>query len=313
MVEFVEPFDGHAARSGHFVYRLLGVPACGCEEGDCALHGLDGYLLGLLWVEAHFAAAFHLGADVSHDVGDAAGCHHHAGTDEVFADDHRVAVNGVEVFYCLEAFICCSCAFGDEAHAGAKLCCDVRNDIEELSVTAQFFGEVDGGEVGCIGDDDLVVEVEHVLHFGKHEFHEPWLDDEDNDVGIFHRFDVVGRGVDGWVFLLKLGKQCLVFVGNGDVADLAAFCPSFDECAAHVASANDSEFHNFVLIKFICIFAQSYAKLCVPQNKRLFFSFIKGDEVCTLLYYSVSRCGAFVDAFGGCEVADEEGDESPIH
>ena len=105
MVEFVETFDGHATRGGHLVDSLFRMPTCSLEEGNCPLHGLQGDLFGLMGIEAHLATTFHLGTNVTHHIGNATRCHHHAWTHEVFCHNKGVTINGIEFLHCLQALI----------------------------------------------------------------------------------------------------------------------------------------------------------------------------------------------------------------
>ena len=118
-----------------------------------------------------------------------------------------------------------------------------------------------------------------MLHLCQHHLHEPRFHDEHHDVGIFHSLHVVGGGVECRVFLLELGKKCLILVCNRNVANLSAFCPSFDERAAHIASANDCKFHKFYdLLIFMRNFAQSYDEASEKSN---LFEFFRAKVTCT--------------------------------
>ena len=249
MIKFVESLDGHATRSGDFVNGLFGMPTCRFKQRNGSLHGLEGNLLSLLRIEPHLTTAFHLGTDVAHHVGNTARCHHHAWTDKILAHHKRVAIDSIKVFHRFQVLVSYTRRLGNETHAGTKLCRNVGNNIEELTFLTQLLSQHTCGEVGSIRHDDLLLKVKHMLHLCQHHLHEPGFHNEHYYVGILHCLHIVGCDVKCRVFLLELGKKCLILVCNGDIVNLSTFRPPFDERAAHIASANDSKFH-FSCVRF---------------------------------------------------------------
>ena len=150
------------------------------EQGDGTLHGLHGYLLGIVGVKAHLDASFCHCTEKTHDVGDAATCHHHACIHQSLGDDLALP-------YPLEELcgLVCLLGFLNKGHALAELGCSVGHGIDVDAIVANACGD---------GDDEFACQLRRNLRDDL--LYEPGLHGKQDDICALDGFAIVERDGD---------------------------------------------------------------------------------------------------------------------
>ena len=213
---------------------------------------MNNDLLCLLRIETEFDTTFDCCTDITKGKGNATRGQCRSGTHQAFFYQHGISQfveyvdNQIALF-----FRCIMCR--DKSHAAQYFDSSIRHDTEQRRrhpvLVTGFLCKIC---IQCLEsdscgywNDDLFVGIEYSLYLVDNFFHPPGFYCNDNDVGSFYGFDIVGQ-----YDKIRIGRfdfiQCslrLCRTGYVRCFEHMAFCQSMGNGATDIPGSDNSYFH----------------------------------------------------------------------
>ena len=247
MIHLVQSLDGISARSGHTVDSLLRMFTRLVQQLSCTLHGLDGNLQCVRWIESHLHTSFGLYTEESHYISDTTRSHQHAWSYQFFRTYKRVSHNLEQFFYLISYGCIHTFGSADERHAFAELSRDVRDDVEHsrnlATVVAQHVANLLQRDT-CSQRNQRLRALQVTLDVLNHRFHLPRLYCHDDDVCSLDGLVVIRRDVYVRAVVLDFIEFLDMYSRDRDVDVLTTFAPSSDQCTSNISGTDNCYIHN---------------------------------------------------------------------
>ena len=240
MIHLIQSLDGISSRSGHTVDSLLRMFTRLVQQLGSTLHGLDGNLQCVRWVESHLHTSFGLYTEESHHISDTTRSHQHARSYQFFRTYKRVAHNLEQLLYLISYRRIHTLGSADECHAFAELSCDVRDDVEHCrnlaTIVAQHVVNLLQGDT-CSQRNQRLRTLQVSFDVLDYRLHLPRFHRYDDDVSSLDGLVVIRRDVYVRAVVLDLIEFIDMYSRDRDVDVLTTFAPSSDQCPSNAESS----------------------------------------------------------------------------